>query len=101
MIDLQNETVISFGDAPAHLPRRRRGKKTHVATLYRWAQRGVRGVKLESLQVGGTRCTSIEAIQRFCERLTKPTTVAASQTRSARERGITAAERELAAEGIS
>ena len=43
----------------------------HVATIYRWASTGVRGAVLEVLQVGGTRCTSREALQRFCERFTE------------------------------
>ncbi len=37
--------------------------------LYRWATEGLRGVHLETIQVGGTLCTSIEALQRFFERL--------------------------------
>lgn len=69
MIDLNTETVVSFTEALDHLPHRRGGRPVHVATLYRWAQRGLRGVQLETLQVGGTRCTSIEALQRFFDRL--------------------------------
>ena len=72
MIDLKNETVLSFTSATKHLPHRRAGKKPHVATLYRWSTRGVRGVTLETIQVGGTRCTSIEALQRFAEHLSSP-----------------------------
>ncbi len=70
MIDIHSETVISLADAPRHLPKRRGGKRPHIATLYRWAQRGCRGMKLETVQVGGTLCTSLEALQRFCDRLT-------------------------------
>lgn len=69
MIDHQNETVRSLTEAAARLPRRRGGKKTNVATLYRWSTRGIRGVTLETLQIGGTRCTSDQALQRFFERL--------------------------------
>lgn len=69
MIDLLSERVISFTDATAVLPRRRAGRKPHVATLYRWAQKGCRGVRLETIQIGGTKCTSVEALQRFFERL--------------------------------
>ena len=35
-------------------------------------QRLVRGVLLESIQIGATRCTSREALQRFFERLSAP-----------------------------
>jgi len=71
MIDIQTERVLSLTEAsrqPA-LPRRRNGKQPHVATLYRWAQRGVKGVRLETIRVGGTLCTSMEALQRFFDRL--------------------------------
>ncbi len=101
MIDLAHESVLSLTDAVEHLPQRRGGRSVHVATLYRWAQRGVRGVKLEALQVGGTKCTSIEALQRFFERLTaldsgdQPT----SRTLKARDKASETANAELAATG--
>ncbi len=99
MIDLQTEKVISIRDACQMLPRRRGGKRPHFATLYRWIQRGVRGVRLESIKVGGEFCTSVEALQRFCERCTDPT-APKSRTSKTRQRAIDKADRELAAEGI-
>jgi hypothetical protein len=69
MIDSTTETLISLAEAAKELPRRRRGRKCHVSTLFRWTTAGVRGIVLESLQCGGTRCTSREAIQRFFEAL--------------------------------
>lgn len=68
-IDLTKEKLISFREAVELLPRRRKGRKVHVATLYRWALHGLRGVRLETLQVGGSRATTIEALQRFFRRL--------------------------------
>ena len=70
MIDSAQETLVALADVPAHLPARRGGKRPHVSCIYRWAQRGCRGIKLEVIQVGGTSCTSLEALQRFFERLT-------------------------------
>jgi hypothetical protein len=70
MIDHEVETVLSLTDAAARLPRRRGGKRVNVATLYRWASNGCRGVRLETIQIGGTRCTSMQALQRFFDRLT-------------------------------
>ena len=70
MIDISNETVISPADAVKNLPRRRGGKRPNISTVYRWMVDGVRGIKLESICIGGTRCTSIEALQRFFDRLT-------------------------------
>lgn len=40
-------------------------------TAWRWALRGVRGVKLESFVVGGRRFTSREACQRFLASLNR------------------------------
>lgn len=68
-IDVFSEHVLTFPEAARILPRRRAGKKAHVSTLYRWATRGVRGCVLETIQVGGTSCTSREALQRFFDRL--------------------------------
>jgi hypothetical protein len=68
-INIATESVLTFRAAIKLLPRRRRGRSVNVATMYRWSQRGCRGVRLETIQVGGTRCTSIEAVQRFFEAL--------------------------------
>lgn len=75
MIDISQERVLSFAEAADVLPRRRGRKKPHVATLYRWSQRGCRGVQLETIQVGGTKCTSVEALQRFFQQLSGPASV--------------------------
>lgn len=102
MIDLANEKPISFAEAATTLPRRRRGKKPHVATLYRWSKRGISGVRLETIQIGGTRCTSSEAMQRFFDSLgAKNATSTIPQADSKfRLRQIAAAEKETAENGI-
>ncbi|WP_410001163.1 DUF1580 domain-containing protein [Stieleria sp. JC731] len=74
-IDVFNEEVVSFAEAAKRLPKIRNGKKLHLSTLFRWAQAGKIAndgmrVRLETIQVGGTRCTSLEALQRFFDRLT-------------------------------
>ncbi len=69
-IDAQSESLVSLHDAAKLLPPRRGGKRPHVSCMYRWTSSGCRGVILESLQVGGTRCTSHEALARFFDRLT-------------------------------
>lgn len=99
MIDPLTETPISLAEAASLVPRRRGGKRCNVATVYRWTAKGVRGVKLESYQCGGSRCTSREALQRFFARLTQaaadsqPAPITAPQYR---ERQIAAAERAMA-----
>jgi hypothetical protein len=110
MIDTMTENPIPLTQAAAELPRRRRGRKGHVSTLYRWATGGCRGVVLETIQIGGTRCTSREALQRFFERLSSPTPACsiaqnqiqpplAHRSRAKRERDSIAAGRKLEAMG--
>ena len=62
-IDIQSERLITFRDAAKLCPGRRRGRKPHVSTFYRWAAMG-----LETIRVGGQVCTSVEALQRFFDR---------------------------------
>jgi hypothetical protein len=61
---LQDEQVLPVKKAPKYIPG---NVSTHTA--WRWATRGVRGIKLESMMVGGTRVTSREAIDRFLSKL--------------------------------
>lgn len=73
MISLTEETLIPLRDVPAHLPPRPGGKRIHVSAVYRWTQRGVQGIRLETIRVGGTTYTSVEALQRFADALTPET----------------------------
>ena len=71
MIDPIKEKVVTLAEGTRHIPRRRRGKRSHVSTMYRWTTVGCNGVILESIQIGGTRCTSVEALGRFFKALTE------------------------------
>ena len=71
MIDVTKEAAISFNAARKFPELQRDGKRPDIATIYRWASRGVRGVRLEAVQIGGTRCTSHEAVKRFLQKLTE------------------------------
>ena len=63
--DVHGESLVPINDASEITPGR-----PHLATVYRWFTKGVRGgIKLETVLVGGRRFTSREAIQRFCDRL--------------------------------
>jgi hypothetical protein len=102
MIDFNEEQLISLQEAAKILPRRRAGRPVHVSCLYRWTQIGVKGVILESVQVGGTRCTSRQALSRFFQRLTSGTTTASPMIRTParRERDLKNAMKELEAAGV-
>jgi len=82
MIDPKSESPVSLPDVAKVLPRRCADKQPHVSCIYRWTTSGCRGVILESLQVGGTRCTSREALARFFRRLTKGNAADAPMVRS-------------------
>lgn len=60
-----HERLLTLSQAAKTLPCRRGDRPTHPSTLFRWATDGLRGVKLEVVQVGGTKCTSREALARF------------------------------------
>lgn len=63
-IDLQNEKLVAIGEVPSLLPRRR-GKKTHYQTVWRWATKGINGKILATVKLGGVRYTSVEALRDF------------------------------------
>src|SRR5262245_61810153 len=65
MIDPQSEDIVFLTDVPKSLPNR-----PNVTTVWRWHLRGVRGVKLETLLMGGRRATSHEALGRFFIKVT-------------------------------
>jgi len=68
---LHREELVSMAAAAAWV-RARNGKKTHVSTLYRWALRGCRGKKLETVLIGRERMTSKPALERFFELMPEP-----------------------------
>jgi len=102
MIDPNTETLISLADAAKSLPRRRGGKKVHLSCAYRWTKAGCRGVILESIQIGGTRCTSKEALARFFQRLTfgNGSTPESPRSPARRRRAAETAQRQLEREGV-
>ncbi len=102
MIDPTTETLVSFSEAAHSLPRRRAGKRPHISCLYRWSVSGCRGVILESIQVGGTRCTSREAVARFFTRLTTGDVADVPAVRSVakRQRAVARAMKELDQAGV-
>ena len=70
--------------------------------MWRWRLRGIRGVKLETIKIGGRRFTSAEALARFIEQSTAAADGLPLPTRTNRQReaAIRRAERELDGLGI-
>lgn len=101
MVDIATEKLIALADVPKHLPKRRGGRKVNLATVYRWASHGLHGVRLEVVQVGGTKCTSMTALQKFFERLSAAANGEAPPVRTIkqRERAAAKANDELAKAG--
>ena len=104
MIDISSEELISLNEAAAILPRRRAGRKCAVSTLHRWRLKGIKGVCLETVKIGGVRMTSREALERFIRRVSsdseRPVPEYASETPEARERELARIDAALAKEGI-
>jgi hypothetical protein len=106
-IDVFSETVVTLTEATKRLPKLNESKRLHVTTMYRWVQRGCLSkdgttVRLETIKIGGTTCTSLEALQRFFDQLNGDTAVRTPRTitSKSRLRQIEAAERELREAGI-
>ena len=99
MINILTEQVVSLSKGAKICPERRGGKKPHISCLYRWTTTGCKGIVLESLQVGGTRCTSHEALARFFNRLTAAANCGPAQSSSSEDE-LGAVEKQLDAAGI-
>ncbi|QDV44382.1 hypothetical protein Enr13x_42470 [Stieleria neptunia] len=61
--DLLTEDILTMSQAAKELPNR-----PNVSTLWRWANRGLKGKKLETLRIGGRNTvTSRQALTRFLD----------------------------------
>ena len=63
--NLDREELVPLSAAAAWIASRTGGRRPNLSTLHRWASRGCRGVRLETVCVGHARFTSLEAVQRF------------------------------------
>jgi len=65
MVAIFNEELIPLRQAVNFIPSGRPGKRLSPNTLFRWALKGCRGVKLDTILLGSVRFTTREAIERF------------------------------------
>ena len=63
---LAHDRPMSLPDAAAYLGRIT-GQKPHVSTLWRWCLKGCKGVKLDSICIGGKRFVTAAAIDYFID----------------------------------
>src|SRR5690242_14312428 len=79
-INILSETVVSYRDVISNILPDRDGKRIHVGTLHRWRTRGLRGVRLHSVKLGGRWHTSVQALQRFFDSLTDQDSMTAADS---------------------
>jgi hypothetical protein len=99
-IDLGRESLLTLNQAGKLLPD---GARPSSCTWWRWATRGVKGVVLETIQIGNRKFTTREALQRFADQLSGKGNggrTATSRTASQSDRAVERAETELESEGI-
>lgn len=82
-IKIGEEHLLTYGEAAKLLPK---GSRPSYSTFWRWCNRGIRGVKLETVLVGGKRFTTAAAMQRFCDALSSPIQPTSAKFRSGGER---------------
>jgi hypothetical protein len=66
-IDPLSEELLTMPEAASLLPKRRRGAKVSLTSLWRWSTRGAKGVRLETVRVGSSVYTTRAALRRFIE----------------------------------
>lgn len=88
MIDLRQfteERPLSLPDAASYIGKLTGAAKPNVTTVWRWCLKGCKGVKLESICIGGKRYVTVSAIERFIEARSVPgapeSTTSAASTR--------------------
>jgi hypothetical protein len=70
-INIHAESVVTFPDLVKRILPANGGKRMHIGTPHRWRTQGLRGVRLEAIKVGGRWCTSLQALERFFDVLSR------------------------------
>ena len=105
MINTESESLLSLSEAARACPAVD-GKKPHCSTLWRWMQKGVRGVRLEHVKIGRRIVTTRPALEVFFRELADAPMPSPSpspsrgRTHKQRERDISAARATLADHGF-
>jgi len=94
-IDIENDDLLTVAGAAKYIHGR-----PSTRTIWRWMEKGVHGVKLDSVKIGSHRFTSKQAIRRFVCATTKAADARRPELSATRKRAIKRAERELADAGL-
>lgn len=95
MVDFSHESPLTLAEAAKTVP-----GNVNPATIWRWAHKGVRGLRLEAQPVGGRWFTSQEAVSRFLNALAVRAGQQVTPTESAaRKSRVAKATRALIAKG--
>lgn len=65
MINIDNEELLTLKEVARLFPSARTDGTIRLNTVYRWVNKGFRGVRLETVDVGGACYSSREAVKRF------------------------------------
>lgn len=84
------EKLIPIRQLPRHIPGR-----PHLSTIFRWLSRGVRGIRLASVRVGGRRFVSPAQIENFIAAVTSAGAESSPSRDTARVAEIDRADRSL------
>lgn len=96
---IHSEDYVSLSLASTLLP-----GNPHISTLHRWRLRGVKGIKLPTVLVGGRRYVLKCELQRFIDRLSdladSPSSESSTTHTRRRQKAIERADRENDAAGL-
>lgn len=65
MLDLNQEELLTLKAARSEFPNR-----PSLPTIWRWILKGSKGIRLDSVRIGGRRYTSKQAVARFIQATT-------------------------------
>lgn len=97
MIDAMKDPLIPLANVAAKFPAPS-GKRRSMSSLIRWVKKGVDGVRLEAVRVGGSWYTTEEAVNRFIQ--SPEQCKAAAETNEAQTESHKRATAKLAAAGL-
>ncbi|NLS92124.1 MAG: DUF1580 domain-containing protein [Planctomycetaceae bacterium] len=103
--NLLEEEYLSFAQAARRLPSVREGGSTSQYTVARWALKGLRSdsgehVLLEKIRIGGRNFTSMEALNRFFDKLNDGPAASKSKKQKSAEEKVDEAKEILRRRGL-